>query len=465
MRKDISMQSNHPDVEAFRRFIRPQPGEGTSKMPASKESAGVVVIRHTLGGCKPCQRNVGRLWTEGIPPTPTAADKAYGKLFPPAVTDVVTLDQRLEGEREAAPGLLAELKAHPNDDLETLVRNTPRYQTWGLMEHALTECTELRVDAPQKSLEFARLAVFIAENFVEYPQPLVEDARGRAWGYTGNALRVLDQCGAQEAFRRAHQHLANGTGDPLERANLLSFESSLASQKGDFERALNLLADALRIYRRFGDSHQVGRTLIQEGLNTGYLERHEQAIRMLSLGLQRIDANREPSLVLAARHNLIENLNEAGRTRQALALLQNTRPMYEEVGDDLVLTRLNFLEGRVALSVGNLEEAEGFLLKARDGYLKHGIGFGAAMVSLDLARVLVLERRNTELRQLALEMIPIFETREVHREAFAAFILFRKAVEAEAATLGLVKELARALKQEAANPTLRFQRLEGRSRA
>lgn len=459
------MQSHHPDIEAFRRFVRPQVGEEASERAPSKDSMGVSVMRHTLRGCQSCQRNVGALWTEGIPKTEAAADEAYGRLFPPVLADVVTLDQRLEREREAAPGLLAELKGHPHEQLETLVRSTARYQTWGLMEHLLTECTELRVDAPQKSLEFARLAVCIAEHLGEYPQPLVEDARGRAWGYTGNALRVLDQRGAQEAFQRAHQHLAKGTGDPLEKAALLSFESSLASQKGDFEKALELLANALRIYRRFGDSHQVGRTLIQEGLNTGYLERHEQAIRMLSLGLQRIDASREPSLVLAARHNLIENLNEAGRTRQALALLQNTRPMYEEVGDDLVLTRLNFLEGRVALSVGNLEEAEGFLLKAREGYLKHGIGFGVAMVSLDLARVLVLERRNTELRQLALEMIPIFETREVHREAFAAFILFRKAVEAEAATLGLVKELARALKQEAANPTLRLQRLEGRSRA
>ncbi len=460
------MRSHHPETDSLQRLIHPTSGTDGSAPSAPKAPQKIAIVRHALTGCEPCREAAGALWARGIPESTAAARSAYEEEFAPLATEAVALETRLERERQEAPGLFAELKDVAQGRRELLIQNTDRYHTWGLVEHLLKECEELRFDAPQKSLDLARLAACTADVLgAPYPEALLEDLRGRAWAYTGNSLRILDWVGAREAFLRAHRHLEAGTDDPLERAALLSFESSLHSQRGDFEKSLELLAIVLRIYRRFGDAHQVGRTLIQTGLNTGYLADYEQAIRLLSLGLQRIDSEREPSLVLTARHNLVYNLNEAGRTRQAETLLSTTRPMYEEMGDDLLLTRLSWLEGQIALSLGNLEEAENHLIRARDGLLNHGIGLDAAMVSLDLARVLVLERRNAELRQLALEMIPIFETREVHREAFAAFILFRKAVESEAATLGLVKELARALKQEAANPTLRLQRLEGRSRS
>jgi hypothetical protein len=42
-------------------------------------------------------------------------------------------------------------------------------------------------------------------------------------------------------------------------------------------------------------------------------------------------------------------------------------------------------------------------------------------------------------------MIPVFESRDDHRKALAAFLLFQKAAEAEQVTLGLLQEVASAL--------------------
>jgi hypothetical protein len=59
-----------------------------------------------------------------------------------------------------------------------------------------------------------------------------------------------------------------------------------------------------------------------------------------------------------------------------------------------------------------------------------------------------LERGQTaELKQLAAEMIPLFESRDDHQKALAAFLLFQKAAEAEQVNLGLLRELASSVEQ------------------
>ena len=57
--------------------------------------------------------------------------------------------------------------------------------------------------------------------------------------------------------------------------------------------------------------------------------------------------------------------------------------------------------------------------------------------------MILLERGDTgELKRLASEMIPLFESRDDHQKALAAFLLFQKAAEAEQVTLDLLRELA-----------------------
>ena len=55
-------------------------------------------------------------------------------------------------------------------------------------------------------------------------------------------------------------------------------------------------------------------------------------------------------------------------------------------------------------------------------------------------------------------MLPIFESRDVHRGALAALILFRQAAEAERVTLALVREISAYLEKARHNPKLKFER-------
>jgi len=54
-------------------------------------------------------------------------------------------------------------------------------------------------------------------------------------------------------------------------------------------------------------------------------------------------------------------------------------------------------------------------------------------------------------------MVPIFQSKEVHREAIAALTIFRQAVEREQATAQLAQEILAYLRKARHNPELQFE--------
>jgi hypothetical protein len=127
--------------------------------------------------------------------------------------------------------------------------------------------------------------------------------------------------------------------------------------------------------------------------------------------------------------------------------LAETRGLYLQLGERSSLIRLRWLEGKILRDLRWGDEAETAFREVRDELIGLGLGLDAALVSLDLAMIL-LERGDTgELKRLAAEMIPMFESWDDHRKALAAFLLFQKAAEAEQVTLGLLQEVAVALER------------------
>jgi hypothetical protein len=66
----------------------------------------------------------------------------------------------------------------------------------------------------------------------------------------------------------------------------------------------------------------------------------------------------------------------------------------------------------------------------------------------DLRRTHASAHRTADLKQLAAEILPAFESREIHREAMAALLMFQGACEEERLTVQLVQQLADFLQRE-----------------
>jgi hypothetical protein len=92
------------------------------------------------------------------------------------------------------------------------------------------------------------------------------------------------------------------------------------------------------------------------------------------------------------------------------------------------------------------------------GFIEAEIGYNAALVALDLAGLYLETGRAAEARDLAVEMVPIFAVRDVHREALAALAIAQKAMDQGAATLAMIQEVASFLRRARHNPALRFDR-------
>ena len=120
-------------------------------------------------------------------------------------------------------------------------------------------------------------------------------------------------------------------------------------------------------------------------------------------------------------------------------LLRGTKPL------DRV--RLRWAEGDIAAGLGRGDEAEAAYREVQREFEVHRMPYNAALVALDLALLLARQGRTEELKRLSAELVAAFESRAIHREATAAFLLFQRACDEERATAEMISRLASLLRR------------------
>lgn len=427
--------SKHPSSTLLSRF-----GRGLLSRRKSRE-----VVRHLLTDCDDCRQLTAGLGSR--------AD--YHPAFQSALAEVERMEAVLRAERKEADEQLRELLAQPFDRQQAMVTSgTRRYLTWPFCELLLETAREWGFQDPGRALELTQLGVEIASRLdpAAYGGSRVHDLEARAWAALGNAQRIRsDFREAEKSFQRAERLLKLGTGDPVEKAQVLLLKASLRGNQQRFPEALRLVDRVMALGRRCADPQLQGRALIMRGLLFGLANDPEPAIRHLTEGLQKVDGETDPRLVVAARHNLTLYLAESGRYVEALRLLESARPLYHQIGDQMSLLRLRWLEGKIASALGHFTEAEELLRGVHRELIERELGFDAALLSLDLATIYARQARGAEMRRLAEEMLPIFKSRDIHREAIAALFVFQKAAEMERVTLGLIRDVSGYLKDSRAS--------------
>lgn len=364
-------------------------------------------------------------------------------------------------ERREAPALVDELFEHTVKRRSLLLRNSSRFHTWAVYELLIERSSQVSIADPEQGEELARLALELSEHLDDsrYRLELIEDLRARAWSYIGNSRRLrADLNEAEEAFQTAYGHLKRGTREPIERAMFLDLKASLRRAQRRFDEAFRLLRRSITVFLEQGDQHRAGRSLVNLSAAHFLAGRAEEGIPLLHQALELIDPEQEPRLLISAWHNLIDCHAAAGRFMEAQGLYRKAHRLYTEFPDPRIQNRRKWVKARIARGLGQHDTAEALFLEARGGFIAEGIPYETAIVSLELATLYAEQGRTAELKRLAEEIVPFFASRHIHREAIAALVFLKQAVEAEQVSLEIVSEVAAFLKRAQDDPGLRFER-------
>lgn len=378
--------------------------------------------------------------------------------------DFCSLDVDLAHSRRRAAGLLAALRAEAPPRQAELARDDPRFASLGLCERLCEESLCAAADDPLEAERLAGLAMAVAERLpagCDVPDVQSEwlfELRGYALAHFANAMRVQGRLTQAEiAFGRADDLWRKGwvdVGDVLDyEARYLGLRASLLRAQRRLTEALTLLEQALG-----AESTQRERPylLINKAKTLEELGDTTAAIGLLEQALRDLDPLQEPRLWFCVHHNLLDALSKAGRFEEAEVLLSEVRSLSTSHAGSLDRARLDWVEGRLAAEAGRLGEAVNLLELVRHTFITQGIGYDTALVTLELATLHARAGEPERVKALAREMLPLFESQAIHREAVAAITVFLKAAEGEQATAELTAAVADYLQRAWHEPSLRF---------
>ena len=181
----------------------------------------------------------------------------------------------------------------------------------------------------------------------------------------------------------------------------------------------------------------------------------EQELETLRQAALCIDQAREPRFWFAVQFNLTVCFNGLGKFEDAKLLFREVCDLALQLDRDLDLRRVRWLGAQVKAGFGE-KEAVGIFEDLRKEYAAERNPFDAALVSLDLAEIYLVQGRWPEVCTLAEEMIQLFRSLGVQREPLTALLLFQEAAHRQQATSAFVRRLARYLEDARRDPSYRF---------
>ncbi|HEV2855133.1 MAG TPA: helix-turn-helix transcriptional regulator [Thermoanaerobaculia bacterium] len=343
-------------------------------------------------------------------------------------------------DREQALELWSRLEPCKPEERRFLVETCREFQGWALAERLCHESSEAASDRPERALELADLAHKVA----------VLATREEAWrwrleGYTlaflGNARRVASDLKEAEAtFAHAWKlWKAGAQAAPglLPEWRLLDLEASLHRDRRRFREALDRLDQA----RAEAPPEAAARILVNKAATLNQMGEAEQAIEVLREAVPLVDGERDPRLLFGVRFMLAANLCALGRYAEAEPLLPEVRKLAVALKKELDLVRLLWLEARLSAGLGRTREAAATFEQVRRDFTARQMAYDGALVTLELAELYLAEGRTREVRALAEEMMWVFHSQGIHREALAALKLFFDAARGEAATAEMARRV------------------------
>src|SRR6266545_946711 len=383
----------------------------------------------------------------GSTQTPSDPEPVLSSVANSAVLVATSALLELDSSRERAPSPEEEARdlAEMCSRLERAA--SPRLLVEGLHEFQrceiclwLCQTSSDRVTAePHSARQLAEAASRLAD-LLAARESRHSSFRCLALAQLANACRACgDLLGAERALYQARKLWEAGHGPGLFPSwRLDDWEASLRRDQRRYGEALKLHARALLAS---GGGEAAGWVLLKKSSTLEQKGDFEAALETLAEAEPLIATSWDRRLRWVLLFNRAVVLDDLGRHDEVAELLPGVRALTEELNQAMDLIRLDWLDARVLRSQGRRDEALDGFARVRAAFTKEKIAYHAGLVTLELSELLLERGETGAVKTLAKEMLWIFEKQDVEPEARKALRLFCDAAAREAVTLDLVRRL------------------------
>lgn len=238
------------------------------------------------------------------------------------------------------------------------------------------------------------------------PPSLPGPEAGLLFAHLGNAHRVC--CNFREAEVCLRKAAAADPTNPL----ILEFFAALKKDKRQLPKASSFLRRAATLRRGSGDRPGLAKTLLDSALVLDESTFPRQAIDAALAALEIIGIMPESAerdrLARAGFQNLATYLVNAGKAQKALWIVGLCKDRFMMAGE-VARLRIDWLMADIAGSLGEIDSAVATYEEVRRRFAALGHSQEVAVVTLDLARLL-LKPRPIQAREEALSVAPILDS-------------------------------------------------------
>lgn len=411
----------------------------------TEQQADRAPLRHLLlvcDGCRAANPWLARLWEQDLLPC-TAS-----------LLEIEAACSEVQAE-DLWPEIEGKLLALPGDRWLALIGSeVPR--TWGVAVTTARRSLAAAREDGNTAAGFARLAMAVAAQLTE------DEVPGTGWlrelsaycrATLGNALRVLGilpaaEVALEQALAELDVHLDPPDYLPF-RCEIHRLWAALHKVQRHYPDALAALAQAEAAAAKVTYRPVPGvktKLLLLEALVHYEKGDIEAAAAVLGVAEAVINDRADIRLRLMVSCNRVVFLTELGRLGEAEARLQAARRLLKEAKTPLDEIRLAWAEARLHAARRRTDEARASFERVRRDFLKREMALDVALVTLELALLLVQEGEAAAAAEQALAVKPELERLGLNDDAAAAMRIAWEAARSQALEAAVLEELVGRLK-------------------
>lgn len=338
---------------------------------------------------------------------------------------------------------------------------TSTFLTLGGLRALLKELPGIRRNNPAGALRLSETALLVSEGVDRrlYPPIAIAHLRGVLWKEQAATLRVLGRFSeALTALDHAEDQLSGATTD-YELAGVWYVRAATLREIDELDTAAFWLAEAMEVYRRFGDTRKQHRA---EYLNAAILYRQGSYAAARSLfhdllsRVQRDSDTQTEAMILNALGQCAIDLQDFVNAEE---LLQQALTSYQRAGLELDTLRVRWGLARLHVSMGSFIKGIADLRRVQADYRTRQLPDETNLIGLDLADALLALDRREEAAKVCEEVMAGLRSTGSAPNILRAVEYLREATQKQNATRALISQVRSFIEESPRFPHRQFQPL------